>query len=100
MALAALLPLLAACAGTKEARVRSSLTQAGLPAATAACMAPPLARDLSTSQLQALGRLGRTLSDDRRQLSEREALELLRRDLDPAVVGVVIRAGLGCIMRG
>lgn len=92
--------LIAGCATSKEAQVRTALTDAGLPPAMAGCMATPLARDLSTSQLRSLGRLARSASDKRKQLSESEILDMLRRDLDPQVVGVVLRAGLGCVVRG
>jgi hypothetical protein len=35
-----------------------------------------------------------------RGLDERRILDLLGRDLDPQTVQVVVRAGLGCFLRG
>lgn len=94
------LGFLSACAATKEAQVRSALTDAGLPPPMAACMATPLAKDLSVDQLRSLGRVGRMGRTEARDLSERQILDMLRRDLDPETVGVVVRAGLGCLLRG
>lgn len=91
---------LAACATTKEAQVRSALTGAGLPETMATCMATPLARDLSTQQLRSLARVARLAETRPSNLSEQQVLNILKRDLDPETVGVVVRAGLGCFMRG
>ncbi len=97
---AALLLVLAGCATSREAQVRSSLTEAGLPPPVAACMAEPLARDLSGRQLQSLARVARSLSSRGMTMTEGQILDLLRRDLDPGTVGVVVRAGVGCVLRG
>ncbi|MFN3371758.1 MAG: hypothetical protein ACK4Z0_09560 [Sphingomonadaceae bacterium] len=98
--LPALLLGLAGCATSREAQVRSALTDAGLPPSVAACMAEPMARDLSGRQLQSLARVARSLSGRGAKLTEGQILDLLRRDLDPETVGVVVRAGLGCVLRG
>jgi hypothetical protein len=92
--------LLAGCATSKEARVRSALADAGLPPGTAECMAEPMARDLSVSQLQSISRVAKAIRGSGRQLTEGQILDLLRRDLDPETVGVVVRAGIGCVLRG
>lgn len=89
-----------ACATNREAQVRSALTEAGLPPSVAACMAEPMARDLTNSQLRSIGRVARSLSGRGARLTEGEVLDLLRRDLDPETVGVVVRAGVGCVLRG
>ncbi len=91
---------LAGCTATKEMRVRSALTNAGVPEPMAICMAEPLARDLSADQLRALARVGKLSRTRPTDLSERQILDMLKRDLDPETVGVVIRAGIGCILRG
>lgn len=91
---------LAGCASSREAQVRSALGDAGLPPAVAACMAEPLARDLSARQLQSLARVARSVSSRGRTMTEGQILDLLRRDLDPETVGVVVRAGVGCVLRG
>lgn len=92
--------LLAGCATSKEAQVRGALLNAGLPEGIARCMATPLARDLSVKQLQSLNRVSKYASGQVRGLTEGQVLDLLRRDLDPQTVGVVLRAGVGCFMRG
>ncbi len=94
------LALLAGCATTKEAQVRSALTEAGLPPPFAACMAEPMARDLSTAQLRSISRVAKLRKTEIGRLSERQVIDLLKRDLDPETVGVVVRAGLGCFIRG
>ena len=89
--------LLSACATTKQMQVQSALTKAGVPVPMAECMAEPLARDLSTAQLRSLGKVAKSA---KQELSAQQALDLLRRDVDPETVGVVVRAGLGCLLRG
>ncbi len=100
--LVALLALtaLTACAVNKETQVRAALSDAGVPAATAQCMAEPMARELSVSQLKALGRVAKPLRDSGRRYSQRELFDILRRDLDPETMAVVVRAGFGCLVRG
>lgn len=92
--------LLAGCATSKEAQVRGALLNAGLPDGIARCMATPLARDLSVKQLQSLNRVSKYASGQVRGLTEGQVIDLLRRDLDPQTLGVVLRAGVGCFMRG
>ena len=98
--IAAALATLAGCTATKEMQVRSALTNAGLPEPMAICMAEPLARDLSVEQLRSLSRVSKLAETRATNLSERQILDMLKRDLDPKTVGVVLRAGLGCILRG
>lgn len=99
-AIIALLALAAGCAATKEAQVRSALTDAGMPPATAQCMAEPMARDLSTDQLRSISRVAKAVRDSGKTYSQRQLIDILRRDLDPETVGVVVRAGVGCFLRG
>lgn len=94
------LALVAGCTASKEMRVRTALTDAGVPEPMAQCMAEPLARDLSTSQLQSLGRVAKVGRTEFGNLTQKQLLDLLKRDLDPETVGVVMRAGLGCVLRG
>ena len=88
---------LGACATTKQVQVQSALLKAGVPQPMAVCMAEPLARDLTSAQLRSLGKIARSA---KQELSKQAALDLLRRDVDPETVGVVVRAGLGCLLRG
>ncbi len=99
-ALTLALSLLAGCAASREIQVRNALTNAGLSRPMAECMAEPLARDLSASQLRALARVGKIAESEVRDLSQRQILDLFRRDLDPETVALVVRSGLGCMLRG
>jgi len=89
--------LLAGCATTKQLQVQSALLKAGVPQTMAQCMAEPLARDLTTAQLRSLGKVAKASGQ---ALGSQQALDLLRRDVDPEMAGVVVRAGLGCLLRG
>lgn len=92
--------LVSGCAISREAQVRTALTDAGLPPAFAQCMAEPLARDLSTDQLRSLARIARVARPEGPPLDEQQLLAMLRQSVDPATVSVVVRAGLGCFVRG
>lgn len=94
------LALLGACATTREARVRAALSDAGLPPPMAQCMAEPLARDLSESQLRSLSRVARIGRTKVGRMTNSQFLDLLKRDMDPETVGIVVRAGVGCFLRG
>ena len=101
----ALLPLMmlalaSGCATTKQAQVRSALLEAGLPQPMAECMAEPLGRDLSVGQLKSLQRVAKLAQTAPTQMTQKQVMDLLKRDLDPETVGVVVRAGLGCFLRG
>ncbi|TPE58747.1 hypothetical protein FJQ54_17020 [Sandaracinobacter neustonicus] len=92
--------LLGACATTKEAQVRSALTEAGMSEPMAACMAEPMGKELSVGQLKSLQRVAKLVNTSPAKLSQKQVMDLLKRDLDPETVGVVLRAGLGCFVRG
>ncbi|MCG2840294.1 hypothetical protein L6Q21_04775 [Sandaracinobacter sp. RS1-74] len=96
----ALVALASGCATTKQAQVRSALLDAGLPESMAICMAEPLGRDLSVSQLKSLQRVAKLARSSPTQMTQQQFNDLLKRDLDPETVGVVVRAGLGCFLRG
>jgi hypothetical protein len=95
-----LLALASGCATTKQAQVRSALLDAGLPQPMADCMAEPLGRDLSVGQLKSLQRVAKLAQTTPTQMTQKQVMDLLKRDLDPETVGVVVRAGLGCFLRG
>jgi hypothetical protein len=92
--------LLAGCAATKEMRVRMALADAGVPAAQAACMAAPMARQLSTQQLRDLGRVAGLNRDTLGQLTLGEAYSRISRVVDAPTLAVITRAGLACLLRG
>ena len=100
--LPAILPifLVSACATTKEAQVRSALMDAGLNEPMASCMAVPMGKELSVGQLRSLQRVSKLVNTAPSKLTQRQVMDLLKRDLDPETVGVVVRAGFGCFVRG
>jgi hypothetical protein len=95
VALMALL-LVSGCAVSKEARVRQSLAQAGVPEPVAACMAKPMAEDLTTRQLMALSDAA-SMARSPGQLTIEQALKALRAVGDPEVIGVLSAAAFSCI---
>lgn len=92
--------LAAACTTTKQSRVRTALLDAGVPKPLAECMAEPLGRDLSVSQLRSLQRVSALGERRINELNPREVIDMLQKNLDPETVGVVTRAGFGCMVRG
>lgn len=98
--LPALVMALAGCATTKQAQVRSALLDAGLSEPMAKCMAEPLGSELSVNQLKSLQRVAKLANTAPTRMTEKQVLDLLKRDLDPQTVGVVVRAGIGCLLRG
>ncbi|QMW22027.1 hypothetical protein [Sandaracinobacteroides saxicola] len=94
------LVLLAGCTATKEMRVRSALQDAGMPPSQAACMARPLAEQLSVEQLRQLQSLVRMGEAQARALPPGELAARLGRVLDGPTLAVVLRAGFGCALRG
>lgn len=96
----ALLIALGGCTTTKQSQVRTALLDAGLPAPMADCMAEPLGRDLSVAQLQSLQRVAKLANTAPSKMTQQQVMTMLKRDLDPETVGVVVRAGLGCFVRG
>ena len=95
----ALLLVPAACA-TPEARVRRSLTDAGVPAATARCMAPPIARRLSADQIDRLESLAGFADTPIGRMTVGEALRRAGALGDPAILAAVTRAAAGCAIAG
>jgi hypothetical protein len=63
-------------------------------------MAEPLGRDLSVQQLQSLQRVAKLAQTSPTKMTQQQVLNLLKRDLDPETVGVVVRAGVGCFVWG
>jgi hypothetical protein len=95
-----ILALAAGCATTKQAQVQSALLDAGMPKPMATCMAEPLGQELSVSQLRSLQRVAKLANTSPSQMTQKQVMDLLKRDLDPETVGVVVRAGIGCFVRG
>lgn len=100
MATMLLMAALAGCTATKEMRVRTALTDAGLSDRMAACMARPMAEQLTVRQLQDLSRATGMAREQLRNLSAAEVYQRLSRLVDAPTLAVVTRAGLGCAVRG
>ena len=97
----ALIMSLAGCGlVSPEAKVRDRLLAAGVKPHMADCLAPRLARTLSTAQLEALGRVAKLPREDRHHLSIGDLEDRMRVVDDPRVVDVVSRAGLACAILG
>ncbi|MEP3050513.1 MAG: hypothetical protein ABJP48_11030 [Erythrobacter sp.] len=79
-----------------EARVEAALTDAGVPAQMAACMAPKMVEGLSLAQLRKLERLKAQEGEGSLILSPANALERLRRVDDPEALAVTTRASVSC----
>jgi hypothetical protein len=88
------------CTTTKQVQVRSALVDAGLSDPMASCMAEPLGKELSVSQLKSLQRVAKLANTSPTKMTQKQVMDLIKRDLDPETVGVVVRAGLGCFVRG
>jgi hypothetical protein len=91
---------LGACAAAYEAKVRSSLVDAGLSPRMAGCMADRMVDRLSRRQLESLGRLAGLEGRDIGAMSIEEFLRRSRALLDPEIYLVLTRAGLGCTLKG
>jgi hypothetical protein len=63
-------------------------------------MAEPLGKELSVSQLKSLQRVAKLANTSPTKMTQKQVMDLIKRDLDPETVGVVVRAGLGCFVRG
>lgn len=98
-ALLAVLALAAtgACASA-QVRLQRGLLEAGVPPDRSECMARHMARQLSTSQLRRVGRLGRL----NREHLEADGLERFLANAqalgDPRIVAVASASALGCAM--
>ena len=89
---------LSACA-TPETRVRTALTDAGLPKPVASCMADRMVDRLSLLQLNRLSGLKKLRGADMRKLSVEEFLKRTRSLQDPEILGVVTSSGLICAVK-
>lgn len=90
------LPLVGCASTSPEARVRSSLVDAGISPPVAACMAERMVDRLSISQLKRLHSLARLPGRDVGDMTVDQLLHELRALDDPEIFAVVSRAGIGC----
>jgi hypothetical protein len=89
--------LLAGCGGA-EGQLRTGLERAGLAPSLAACMAKPMAKDLSLGQLMKLRSLGKVSKLDPGRTSTDKLLHHLRALGDPEIVSVTSAAAIGCAL--
>lgn len=101
-----ILPLVAAlalvgCASTSpEAKVRSSLIDAGISPRVASCMAERMVDRLSMAQLRRLHSLVKLPDRDIGGMTIDQFLHQIRALDDPEVFAVVSKAGIGCAIAG
>lgn len=96
-ALLALMLLLGGCGGA-EGQLRAGLERAGLSAPLAACMAKPMTKELSLSQLMKLRSLGKVGALDPGKTSADKLLHHLRALGDPEILSVTSAAAIGCAL--
>ncbi|MBO9575793.1 MAG: hypothetical protein J7494_08665 [Sphingobium sp.] len=87
--------LLTACGGA-ETRLRNGLVSAGLSESMAACMAKPMADQLSLNQLMKLNSLSKVSKLDPRKTSYDKLLHQVRALGDPEILRITTAAALGC----
>lgn len=95
--MAGLLFLLSGCA-SPERQLRTGLTDAGLPAGVAACMASDMTDRLSVSQLLKLRSLSRVGRLDPARTSIERYLHQVRALRDPEILAVTTRAAARCTL--
>jgi hypothetical protein len=91
--------LLCGCAVSKEARVRTALTDAGVPKPMAACMADIMADDLTVDQLRAMADAAALVQRPVQEVTFDQAMRTLRTVGDPAVIGTLALATTSCVGR-
>lgn len=95
-----MLLLVSGCASMKRAQVRTALQDVGMAETDARCLARPLVRDLSTSQLKTLKKLKDLFTSESNDMSEADIMQALNENLDPETVGAVLVAVSECAMGG
>ena len=94
--IASSLALAAGCSAVVENRVEAALTNAGVPAAPAACMAAIWAERLSVGQLQRIQRFATDVRAEGRQLSLLGLVGHVRSWNDPEAMLVVTTSAARC----
>jgi hypothetical protein len=97
-----LLLTLSACAQPFEGRVAARLAEAGLPRATAGCMAERWVERLSLPQLQKISAAADELRNDRSRgsLTVGRFIGRIREINDPEIYQVVSSSSLACALAG
>jgi hypothetical protein len=94
--LAAAAAPIAACSAVVENRVETALTDAGVPAAPAACMARIWTERLSVGQLQGIQRFASSVRAEGRQLTLLGLIGHVRSWNDPEAMLVVTTSAARC----
>jgi hypothetical protein len=87
--------LLTACGGA-ESKLRNGLISAGLSQPMAACMAKPMAQQLSINQLRKLNSLSKVGNLDPRKTSYDKMIHHVRALGDPEILRIATSAAVNC----
>lgn len=79
-----------------ETRVRTALTEQGVPPRLAECMAGRMTEQLTIAQLRSLERLAPLEGEPGIPLAPGDVIERMRRVDDPQAIEVTVRAAAGC----
>lgn len=89
----------AGCSKVVEQRVETGLTEAGVPAPLATCMAAAWADELSVDQIREIARLAQTVREERETLTVPRLIEHAASWNDPAALAVITRSAARCAFR-
>jgi hypothetical protein len=93
------LTLLAGCAGVAEKRVESGLTDAGVPAGAASCMADKWVDKLSNDQIRDISRFAKRLKADRQRMTLGLLVDHVSEWNDPEAMLVISVSAAQCAFR-
>jgi len=92
----ALVLLAGGCSAVVEDRVETGLTEAGVPAGMATCMADIWAEDLSVEQIRGISRFADSVREEGQRLTVGRLVEHAREWNDPQALGVVTSSAARC----
>ena len=91
--------LAAGCSTVVEHRVETRLTDAGVPAGIASCMAEIWADDLSVEQIRGISRFANAVRDEEQTLTVGRLIDHVGEWNDPQALGVVTTSAARCAFR-
>lgn len=92
----AIVLLTAGCSTVIETRVEHELTEAGVPARMASCMAAQWSDKLSIDQIRGIGRFAAEVRAERETLTIGRLVQHVRDWNDPQALGVVTSSAASC----
>lgn len=98
LGLSSLCVLVASCA-TVEQRVENGLTEAGVPAGMASCMATIWEDELSVKQIRKIGSFASEVREEQQPLTVSRLVSYVREWDDPQALGVVTSSAARCAVR-